>query len=234
MEKKKRVWDEFLNDVDRKVIEKLGYGKIRGIGKRPCLMIIDAQYNYVGSDKPILEQLDEWPTGVGERAWVALRKCKKLLQLIREKHIPVIYTRQVQTKYTVKFDLFSARTGRETEKYVLGHKGVEIVEELKPKDGDIVIDKNYASAFYGTPLISILVSLGVDSIIIVGGTTSGCVRATAIDAAMRGFKVVVIEDCVFDRFEFSHKASLFDLWAKYADVISLEEVLEMLKNLTST
>ncbi len=95
-------------------------------------------------------------------------------------------------------------------------------------EGDLVVDKSYASAFYGTPMVSYLNGLGVDSILMTGGVTSGCVRATIIDAISRNYNVAVIEDCVFDRIEISHKVSLLDMWMKYCDVISLKEALEYL------
>ena len=102
------------------------------------------------------------------------------------------------------------------------------MEPLAPKDDDLVIDKRYSSAFYGTTLLTHLVQKGVDTIIIVGNSTSGCVRATAVDAKQRGFNGVIPEECVFDRIEASHKVGLLDLWMKYATVMSKDEVLAYL------
>ncbi len=92
--------------------------------------------------------------------------------------------------------------------------------------GRYPIDKSYASAFYGTSLLSILIKLKVDTLIVAGGTTSGCVRATCVDAISRNFDVAVVEDCVYDRISVSHKVALLDLWMKYCDVISRDEAIE--------
>jgi nicotinamidase-related amidase len=212
------VWDDILTPADREVIRRGGYGKPRGLGERPALLIIDPQYNYAGADKPILKQIQEWPSGVGEAAWRAIERLKPLISAFREKRRPVLYTRQVQK--IIAFDGFAAKAARSSSQYLGGTKGTSIVEEIAPQEGDVVIDKSYASAFYGTPLLSVLIKLKVDTLIVAGGTTGGCVRATCVDAISRNFDVAVVEDCVFDRISASHKVALLDLWMKYCDVIS--------------
>lgn len=224
------VWESALTQVDRIVIEKGGYGQRRGLGKKPAFMIIDPQYNYVGADQPIEEQLEQWPSGGGAAAWAAIRKIQVLKNLAKQAGIPVIYTRNVQKK-TIHFDSFAVKAVRDNSKYIDGRPEAEIVEEVKPDPEDIVVDKSYASAFFGTPLISYLIKLGVDSIIIVGGSTSGCVRATAVDAVTRNFNVAVVEDCVYDRIQLSHQAGLLDLWMKYCDVMEADEVAAFLQQL---
>jgi len=225
----KRIWDDILSDVDKKVIETGGYGKKRGLGKKCAIIVIDAQYNYVGEDKHILEQLNTYPSGCGENAWRAIEKIEILLEKAREKKIPIIFTRNVQKN--LKFDSFSKKTERDQSRYLEGYPSTNIVEKVGPKEGELVLDKSYPSAFFGTPLISWLIKLGVDTLIIVGGTTSGCVRATVVDAVSMNFNVAVVEGCTFDRIGVSHKASLLDIWMKYADVINLEEALNYLNKL---
>lgn len=220
------IWDNLLNETDREVIRLGGYGQPRGMGSRPVLMIIDPQYNYAGANQPILNQLDKWPSGAGESAWEAVEKIKPLLSVARRKNIPVIYTKHVQDD--IKFDGFAAKVYRDQSQYLKGAKGTMIIEELAPFKGDIIIDKSYASAFYGTPLLSYLVKLQADSIIIVGGTTSGCVRAACVDAISRNYNVAVLYDCVYDRISASHKVALLDLWMKYCDVISSKDAIEYL------
>ena len=218
------VWDDILTPTDREVIRRGGYGKPRGLGERPALLIIDPQRNYAGVDKPILEQIAEWPSGVGESAWRAIERLKSLLHAFREKKRPVIYTRQVQK--IIAFDGFAAKAVRSSSQYLEGSKGTSIVEAIAPQDGDFVIDKSYASAFYGTPLLSVLIKLKVDTLVVAGGTTGGCVRATCVDAISRNFDVAVVEDCVYDRISVSHKVALLDLWMKYCDVMSRDKAID--------
>ncbi|MEK3936768.1 isochorismatase family protein [Sporosarcina sp. FSL W7-1349] len=226
----KHVWEDVLTPVDKLVIEKGGYGKSRGLGNKPLLVIIDTQHNYVGADKPIEDQLEEWPSGGGSLAWEAIRKIVSLRKLAKENRIPVLYTRNVQKK-TSNFDSFAAKASRDNTKYIDGNPAADIISELTPDEDDLVVDKSYASAFFGTPLISYLIKMGIDTLIIVGGSTSGCVRATAVDAVTRNFNVAVIEDAVYDRIQLSHKAGLLDLWMKYCDVIKTEEVEKYLEEI---
>lgn len=223
-----RAWEDALTEQDRAVIEKGGYGKQRGLGKKPVLVIIDIQHNYVGADVPIDQQLEEWPSGGGEAAWKAIRRIKELKEIANENNIPTIYTRNVQKK-TINFDSFATKTNRDNTKYIDGRPETQIVDELAPDDKDLVVDKSYASAFFGTPFISYLIKMGIDSLILVGGSTSGCVRATAVDAVTHNFNVAVIEDCVYDRIELSHKAGLLDLWMKYCDVLSSDQIAEYMQ-----
>jgi len=224
------VWEDALTEVDKLVIEKGGYGQKRGFGQKPALVIIDPQYNYVGADKPIEDQLEEWPSGGGEAAWRAIEIIQKLKEQAQAANIPVIYTRNVQKK-TSNFDSFAVKAKRDNTKYIDGSPESQIVDELAPSDNDLIVDKSYASAFFGTPFISYLIKMGVDTLILVGGSTSGCVRATAVDAVTRNFNVAVVEDCTYDRIQLSHKAGLLDLWMKYCDVIKSDEVSEFFSSL---
>lgn len=225
-------WSDALKESDRIVIEKGGYGKPRGLGARPCLVIVDPQYNYVGEDKPIAEQLDLWPSGGGAGAWAAIRKIQPLLAQAREAGIPVIFTRNVQKK-SVRFDGFAQKTARKQDAYIDGHKGTQIVDELRPNEDELVIDKSYASLFYGTPIVTYLNQLRVDTLLLVGGSTSGCLRATAVDAVTRGWNVGVIEECTYDRIELSHKAALLDMWMKYCDVVKFDDTVKYLEGLAA-
>jgi len=152
-----------------------------------------------------------------------------VLTVSRRKKISVIYTRQIQTD--IKFDGFAAKTDRERSEYLEGARGTKIVDELAPEKGDQVINKSYSSAFYGTPLLSFLIKLRADTLIITGGTSSGCIRATCVDAVSRNFNVAVVEDCVYDRINISHKAALLDLWMKYCDVVTSEDTIRYLETL---
>lgn len=224
-------WDDVLTDQDREVIRRGGYGKQRGLGMSPALLIIDCQYNHIGGDAPILEQIDEHPAGGGEAAWRAVGNIQPVLARFRQMSAPVIFTRYCYTERGARFDAFAAKRGKNLARFLDGAPGTRIVEPLTPLDNELVIDKVHASAFYATALLSALVRLRIDSLVVVGVSTSGCVRATVVDAVSNNFNVAVLHDCVADRIELSHKASLLDLWMKYADVMPSAGVLDYLQGL---
>ncbi|MCK5417170.1 MAG: isochorismatase family protein [Desulfobacterales bacterium] len=221
--------NDILSATDREVIRQGGYGKRRGFGKQPVLMIIDPQYNYTGDDKAILDQIEEWPSGVGESAWLAVDRIRHVLAKARSKQIPIIFTRHIPRN--LEFDSLTAKTERDRSQYLPGAKGTTIITELSPEPGEWVIDKSFASAFYGTPLLSYLIHMKTDTLLVTGGTTSGCVRAFCVDAVSNNFNVAVLEDCVYDRISVSHKIGLLDLWMKYCDVIESGEALTYLDDL---
>lgn len=227
-----RIWEDVLGAEDREIIERGGYGRTRGLGMRPALVIIDCQYNHIGADKPILEQLDEWPAGAGERGWRIVQRIQPVLEAARHSGVPVVYTRYCHSEQGARFDSFAKKRGRDLSAFVDGVPGTRIVSELAPADGDLVIDKVHASAFYGTALLSYLIGLQVDSLLVTGVSTSGCVRATAVEAASLNYNVGVLADCVTDRILVSHKASLLDLWMKYGDVLDSEAACAYLKQLS--
>jgi nicotinamidase-related amidase len=226
----KTLWDDLLTERDRRVITNAGYGKPRGLGSTPLLMVIDCQYNYIGADRPVDEQQGEWPAGGGEEAWKAVRTAARLLQAARSVGIPVIYTRNVQ-KRTVRFDSFAGKSTWDKRSTLDESQGSRIVDEIAPGEDDFVLDKSYASAFYGTPLLNYLVGMGIDTIVVAGVSTSGCVRATAVDGVTRGFRVAVVADAVADRIDASHRIALLDLWMKYADVIDADEAVKYFEEL---
>ena len=208
------VWDDLLTERDRQVISKAGYDESgasswdsRGLGTDPLVLVIDMQRLVVGEDEPILDAIEEYRTAMGAVAWDAIGEIEPFLDFARERGLPVAYTRVVPSSYDDP-----------------NHEDLAIVEPIAPEPGDTVIDKSYASAFYGTDLLSRLVRGGHDSVIVVGNSTSGCVRATTIDAQQNGFEVILPQECLFDRIEASHKIALLDLWMKYAEVLERTEV----------
>ena len=212
------TWADLLTDQDRSVIKNAGYGKARGLGSEPLLVIIDCQYNYIGADEPVDKQQDRWPAGGGEGAWAAVRTIGGIREAAHRATVPVVFTRNVQ-KRTIQFDSFAGKSTWDKTATLDESDSSRIVDEITPVGTDFVLDKSYASAFYGTPLVSYLVGLGVDTLVITGVSTSGCVRATAVDAVTRGFRVAVVADAVADRIVASHKVALLDLWMKYTDVV---------------
>ena len=227
------VWSDVLTDRDRRVIANAGYGKARGLGESPLLVVIDCQYNYIGADEPVDQQQDRWPAGGGEEAWAAIRTIAKLIDAARGADVPILYTRNVQ-KRTVRFDSFDGKSTWDKKTTLDGSEGTRIVDEIAPLEDDLVLDKSYASAFYGTPLLTYLVGLGADTLVITGVSTSGCVRASAVDAVTRGYKVAVVADAVADRIGASHRVALLDLWMKYTDVVDSVEAGDYLRSIGSS
>lgn len=225
--------NEFLSGTDKKIISKAKMGKRVGFGKKIAIMIIDAQVYMLGDrSKPILESIKRFPSSCGEKGWAALQKIKDLIRVARQKDINIFYTKMQLSAdgkdagiYTLKRDLL-----RTPNWMIEGTPGVKIIPEISPCPKDIVIIKKKPSAFFGTPLISYLHYLNIDTIIITGGSTSNCVRATVYDAASYNFHVIVAKDAVFDRIDISHEVSLLDMDRQYADVIMVDEIIDFLKN----
>ena len=233
-----RIWNEFLTERDKQVFEKSGFGAEAGFGKRPALLVIDVSYNFCGDrPEPILESIKRFHNSCGEYAWESLPHIRKLIDKCHEKNIPVIYTTG-----TVREDGWDAggwawknsRTDEDvTAPKISGFNrdGNEIMDEIAPSPQDIVIYKHKPSAFSGTPLSGFLNDLGADSLLVTGTTTSGCVRASVIDAFSNNYRVSVVEEGCFDRSQASHAINLCDMHAKYADVVTTEDALTYVNGL---
>ena len=231
------TWDDILTVRDKEVFSLSGYGKRAGFGQRPAVLVIDVNYNFVGDNpEPILDSVKRFRNSCGTEGWEGVRHIGELLAECRKKHLPIFYTTGHEDRTNaVAFGRWQAKNRRSTEDMTdTWDKGNNIVEEIAPRTGDIVVRKQKPSAFFGTPLMSMLNEVHADSVLITGTTTSGCVRASVIDAFSYNLKVSVVEECVFDRGEASHKINLFDMAMKYADVISLNETVEYVRGLPDT
>ncbi len=228
-----RIWDAVIPEGERRVFEAAGYGKRAGWGARPALIVIDVNYNFVGDRlEPILDSIKRFRNSCGEVGWRAIPRIATLLEAARAAEIPIFYTTQGYSLDRLGVGSWAAKNSRALEASPEAREvGTEIVREIAPQPGEIVIRKTKPSAFFGTPLSSFLTELQVDTLVMAGTTTSGCVRASAVDAFSLNYRVVVVEDGCFDRSETSHRVNLFDLNAKYADVVLLEEVLAHLTTL---
>ena len=228
------VWDDVLTGMDRAVFEAFDRGK--DLGKRPAVVVVDMNYAFVGlKPEPILESIKTYKTSCGEVGWTGVARIGQLLPVAREQGIPVIYSTGITSDVRGAGWANRARakgslevvSEEELEKRRVGNT---IVKEIEPQPGDIVINKRGPSVFHGTPLVSYLNEMDIDTLLVCGTTTSGCVRATVVDGACHNYYVGIIEDCTFDRFVISHKVSLMDMHAKYGTVISLGEGMEYLKS----
>jgi nicotinamidase-related amidase len=196
------------------------------------VLIVDVNYNFCGEERlPLLESIEKWRNCCGPQAWDAIPRIAQLLETARAQHLPVFYSTGLRSG-TTDFD-----RGRWIDKNTRGTedrgkpRGREIVKEIGPLPHEIVVYKPKPSMFFASALTGYLTDLGADSVIVCGTATSGCIRATVIDAFSLNFRVSVVEECTFDRGEVSHAINLFDMHQKYADVVSLDDTLAHIKGL---
>jgi maleamate amidohydrolase len=230
------VWNKFLTERDKQVFGDAGYGQRGGFGKRPVILVIDVNYNFTGDrPEPILDSIKRWPNSCGEDAWESMRHIKRLLDSGRKKGLPVIYTTGSMRPDGWDRAAWSWKNKRTAEWRSNTHgtnlNGNDINPEIAPEPSDIMIEKLKPSGFHGTPLNSFLTNFKADSILMVGTTTSGCVRASVLDAFSENYRVTLVEEGCFDRSESSHAINLCDMNAKYADVVKTDEVIEYIDGL---
>lgn len=211
-------WKDVVPAEELEVYESFFGRQVQGIGPKPALLAIDLYKKvYRGGPGPVVEINKRHRGACGDYAWDAIAPTVRLFTAARAAGLPVIYTTSSGS------DAVSA-TNRQKRTEPIGD-AFEIKEEFTPEPGDLVIQKNRASGFYGTPLVAHLNLMGVESLIMCGESTSGCLRASVVDAFSAGYHVVVAEECCFDRSLLSHKVALFDLHHKYADVMHVDEVV---------
>lgn len=222
----KAPWSDIIPDEEIRRYEASGFGQKSGLGKKPALLIIDVQYRTIGTErKGFWDSIEEYKTSCGDAGWDAVDNIVPLLKTFREKGWPVLYPHVAPKE---SFDL-----GRLADKVPalmnVDAAGYRFVDAIAPEAGEILLPKKHPSAFFGTPLLSYLIDQGVDSLVVTGATTSGCVRGTVVDGFSYNFRVTVPQECVFDRVPTAHAANLFDMAYKYADVRPLDEVLQDLR-----
>ncbi len=215
-------WDGFIPQETLDHYRNAGFSKVTPLGIKPALLIIDMQYSTTGEGPmPLSEAIAYHPMNCGEAAWHAIEHIKALLIAFRQHEFPVIYPHISSQQYRGK----QSRMPTDTVKA----RHWQIIEEIAPVEGEILLPKTSPSAFFGTPLIKYLHSLKVDTLFMVGNTTSGCIRASVIDGMSYDYKVIVPHEACYDRAPVSHAVNLFDMAAKYAEVVSTEKAMGMLK-----
>jgi maleamate amidohydrolase len=192
-----------------------GFGGAQGLGERPALVVVDFCYGFTDPASALACDCDD-----------ALAVTARLLAAFRAAQLPVVFT-------TVVYDDTSAAIARAfiakapaLSSMQRGSRWPEIDARIAPAAGEPVLEKLFASGFFGTNLASLLAAQRCDSAVVVGASTSGCVRATAIDALQHGYRVTVVADGVADRSPAAHRASLTDLEAKYTDVLDAADVID--------
>lgn len=218
------VWDDYVPRDEHERMVASGYGSEVDVGARPCLLLIDVVLSFLGDpsgDGP------GYASACGEEGWRRLPTICALLEAAREAGIPRVLTRgsprdapHVGGAVKLSQDPDTARRVHEAP----------FPAQIVPRDDEYVLEKSKASAFFQTSLLSYLLKQRVDSLIVAGTTTSGCVRASVVDGASYGYPVVVVEDACFDRSAFAHAANLFDIEMKYGTVVDFATVRDRLSS----
>jgi nicotinamidase-related amidase len=203
--------------ADQAFFERRGFSKRIGFGERPAVLVVDLMTAFTDSEMPLGSDLE-----------VELEQANRLIRAAHTRGIPVLFTMVAYEEEGCRdAGLWTLKLSG-TFSLAAGGPGVEIDPRLERQPEDPVINKKFASAFFGTDLAARLQFRRIDTLIIAGATTRGCIRATAVDALQYGFRPIVALEAVGDRSAAAHEQSLFDLDAKYADVVSVDEILEQL------
>lgn len=203
-------------DEKRTIYERAGLGQEIRLGVRPSVLVVDFSQGFTDPSSPLGAELSD-----------SVMATRRLLDDARKHGVPIVFTTVGYEPNMKDLGLWAQKSPAMTE-LVMGSRWVEIDPRLNPQKDESIIVKKGASAFFGTNLATILTTQGIDSVILCGATTSGCIRATAIDLLQYGFPTLVPRECVGDRAEGPHEANLFDIQAKYGDVVGVEEALEYL------
>jgi maleamate amidohydrolase len=202
----------------REVYARAGLGESVTLGSRPAVLVVDFSCGFTDP-----------ACALGSDLTTEVESTKRLLDAARAKGVPVVFT-SIGLEPSLRDGGLWVQKVPALADLQLGGQWVEIDPRLERQEDETIVMKKGASAFFGTNLASILVSQRVDSVILCGATTSGCVRATAIDLLQYGFPTIVPRECVGDRAKAPHDANLFDIQAKYADVVGLGEALAFVES----
>jgi maleamate amidohydrolase len=230
----KRIWDDLISEQDRAVYASGVFGGETGIGSKPAVVVVDVLNKSIGDEPlPILEAMARYgKTCTGEYGWAAIPHIRQVIAAARAGSYPIIYTipQDPRQRPAETLQRFEEKMPNWMD-YSGERDGYAFADEIAPEPQDIIIVKPTASSFYRTDLEERLRAEEIDCLVVTGGATSGCVRATVVDAHARGFKVNVVDDAVFDRGQVTHAMNLFDMQAKYADVLPSAAVIERFEGL---
>lgn len=203
---------------DAELYAERGFGRRSGAGERPALVVVDLVEGFTDPDSPLSCDAD-----------AAVAATARMLEAARASGAPVAFT-------TIEYDEAGARVAAAflakvpaLRTLAPGTRWPRVDARVAPRPGEPVLQKLFASAFFGTPLAAMLAAHGADTVVVCGASTSGCVRATVVDALQHGYRVVVAREGVADRASGPHEAALFDIDAKYGDVVGVDEAVALLR-----
>jgi nicotinamidase-related amidase len=221
-------WDDILDEETRVLLAHRPARRV--LGMRPAVVAVDLyDLVYDGGPQRVIDLMDEYPASCGEFAWAALPSTIELFAAARNAGLPIIYVTYDTRIETDPRKVHPTNRKRRQPDLTL----YRIKQELAPRDGELVVYKKRASAFFGTPLCAHLNEFDVDSIILVGESTSGCLRASVVEAWSYGYPVTVVAEPVFDRHPLIHQVNLLDIHLKYATVVRNNAAIEAISRLSS-
>lgn len=215
------AWDGVIPAHDRLIYEQAGFAREPQWDGSPALLIVDALWAFIGHQPvDVLEAIKEYPTACGKAGWDGMEHIAEALRFFREAGLPVVYV-CADSKLRPAYGT-TTRTQRAASA-AADPSADEIPAQIAPMPGEPLVPKTKASGFFRTALDVLLWRRGIDTVLIAGSTTCGCIRATTVDAHSLGFETIVLEDAVWDRSPFSHAVALFELSVKYAAVATVGE-----------
>ena len=217
-------WMKLIPESELATYKSAGFLADMKLGKNPALIVVDVTYAFTGYEGQTLEEsIATFGSACGPVSWEAMPKIARLIDLFRSRDLPVVFTNAAEANTP-----FTGKATKSKRSKAPPPRANDFPDAVKPRAGEWVLGKTRASAFFQTPLMSYLVQKHVDTLVFCGVSTSGCVRASVVDGFSNGFSTFVVDECCFDRSQFAHAANLFDMDAKYASVVSLEELTALM------
>lgn len=217
-------WMKAIPQSELATYKSAGFLTDMKIGARAALIVVDVTYGFTGYEGQTLEEsIAEFGSACGPVSWEAVPKIAALIDMFRTRDLPIVFTNSNGNDVP-----FAGKATKSKRTKASPPRHNDFPDAVMPRDGEWVLGKTKASAFFQTPLASYLVKNGIDTLIFCGVSTSGCVRASVVDGFSNGFSTFVVDECCFDRSQFAHSANLFDMNAKYASVVSLDEMAALM------
>jgi nicotinamidase-related amidase len=224
MEARMKDWMKLIPASEFATYKSAGFLTDMKLGVRPALIVIDMTYAFTGYEGQTLdESIESFGSACGPVSWEAMPKITRLIEMFRARDLPIVFTRANEDNTP-----FAGKATKSKRTKASPSDANSFPPPIIPRAGEWVLGKTRASAFFQTPLLSGLVQKGVDTLIFCGVSTSGCVRASVVDGFSNGFATFVVDECCFDRSQFAHAANLFDMDAKYASVVSLDDMAKLM------